>query len=58
MHKNGLVNVIDAIMSHLYCIFLNFLATFASEKQLIIPVIGAVKHFDKIATIFAHPNLS
>ena len=58
MHKNGLVNVIDAIMSHLYCIFLNFLATFASEKQLIIPIIGAAKHFDKIATIFAHPNLS
>lgn len=58
MHKNGLVNVIDAIMSHFYCIFLNFLATFASEKQLIIPIIGAVKHFDKIATIFAHPNLS
>ena len=40
MHKNGLLNVIDAIMTHYYSIFLNFLATFASEKQLITPIIG------------------
>lgn len=56
MHKNGLLNVIDAIMSHYYCILKIFLATFASEKQLITPIIGAVRHFDKIAGNFCSPK--
>ena len=52
MHKNGLLNVIDAIMSHYCGIFKKFLATFALEKQQITSIIGAVKHFVKIVGNF------
>ena len=56
MHKNGLLNVIDAIMSHYCGIFKKFLATFALEKQQITSIIDAVKHFVKIVGNFCSPK--